>query len=836
MFNNVRLAFRSLRQHAGLSAVVVVMIALGIGATTALFSLFYQVLMNPLPVPDPDRLVNFAVPGPKQGSTSCGNAGDCDSVFSYPMFRDLEKRPAGFVGIAAHRDFDVNLADGEQTSAGRGMLISGGYFSVLNLNPALGRLTSPQDEPGLGESAVVVLSYEYWQNRFGGNRGVLNQTLKVNGQPLKIIGVAPAGFTGTTIGVRPQVFVPLTLAWRVRPTAARNDKDRRAYWLYLFARLKPNVTTDQASASINSLFTAIHKDVEAPLNSNMAKDAMQRFLNEQIILQPGARGQSAIPQMAGQPLTLLFALTGLLLLIICVNIASLLLVRGSSRSGEMAIRASVGASRGQLVRQLLTESTVLAVIGCAAGLMVASTTLDLIMAMQPPDFTGDIRFGLNAMSIGFAAGTSVFSVMLFGVLPAVIGTRTDLIRAIKVNAAQSLDGLSMARLRSALAIGQIAFSMVLLVLAGLFSKSLMNVARVNLGMKVDSVVSFSVSPRLNGYTAQKTTAVFDRIEQELAAQPGVTGVTSAKVAPITGDSSGNGVDVEGFEPGPGFNAIVLRNEVSPSFFNVLSIPLLTGRNFNDADRLGAPKVAIVNQSFVHRFNLGTTAIGKHFSGYPYDNVRKVELEIIGVVADAAYSNVKDGTPPQYFQPRRQSEDPDSVSYYVRTGTDPDAVMHAIPGIVSHIDSDLPVSSLMTMQQQVRNNVYLDRLVAVLSAGFAALATLLAGIGLYGMLAYNVARRTREFGLRLALGAEPNSMRAIVLRQVGWMTLIGGSAGLAAAVALGRAAAALLFGLSGHDPWVLAAAAILLSAVVLAASYFPARRAANLAPMEALRYE
>jgi predicted permease len=531
---------------------------------------------------------------------------------------------------------------------------------VLKLNPALGRLTSPQDEPGLGESAVVVISYEYWQNRFGGNRGVLNQTLKVNGQPLKIIGVAPAGFTGTTIGVRPQVFVPLTLAWRVRPTAARNDKDRRAYWLYLFARLKPNVTTDQASASINSLFTAIHKDVEAPLNSNMAKDAMQRFLNEQIILQPGARGQSAIPQMAGQPLTLLFALTGLLLLIICVNIASLLLVRGSSRSGKMAIRASVGASRGQLVRQPLTESTVLAVIGYAAGLMVASTTFNLIMAMQPPDFTGDIRFGLNAMSIGFAAGTSVFSVALFGVLPAVIGTRTDLIRTIKVNAAQSLDGLGMARLRSALAIGQIAFSMVLLVLAGLFSKSLMNVAGVNLGMKVDSVVSFSVSPRLNGYTAQKTTAVFDRIEEELAAQPGVTGVTSAKVAPIT-DSSGNGVDVEGFEPGPGFNAIVLRNEVSPSFFNVLSIPLLAGRNFNDADRLGMPKVAIVNQSFVHRFNLGTTAIGKHFSGYPYDNVRKVELEIIGVVADAAYSNVKDGTPPQYFQPRRQSEDPDSVS-------------------------------------------------------------------------------------------------------------------------------------------------------------------------------
>src|SRR5262249_12824404 len=312
---------------------------------------------------------------------------------------------------------------------------------------------------------------------------------------------------------------------------------------------------------------------------------------------------SAIPQLAGQPLTLLFALTGLVLLIVCVNIAGLLLVRGASRAGEMAIRASVGASRGRLGWPLLAEAIGLAVICCAAGLVVAVNTLDIIVAILPADSTRDISTRLSTASIGFAAGVSLITVVLFGVLPAVMATRIDLIQAIKGQTAQSPDGFAVARVRSTLAIGQITFSMVLLVLAGLFSKSLMNVAGVNLGMKIDSVASFSVSPRLNGYDAVRTTALFDRIEEELAAQPGVTGVTSAKVALITEDSAGNSVDVEGYEPGPGIDTTILRNEISPSFFNVLSIPLVAGRDFTDADRLGAPRVAIVNQSFVRKFNL-----------------------------------------------------------------------------------------------------------------------------------------------------------------------------------------------------------------------------------------
>jgi len=378
--------------------------------------------------------------------------------------------------------------------------------------------------------------------------------------------------------------------------------------------------------------------------------------------------------------------------------------------------------------------------------------------------------------------------------------------------------------------------MVLLVMAGLFARSLFNIARVNLGLDADSLIEFSVSPRSNGYSPEKTMLLFDQLEQALAVQPGVIGVASAKVALLSGDGSGNSITIEGFQPPPGMDTTVERNEVSPSFFNILSIPLLMGRPFKDADTKGTSKVAIVNQTFLRKFNLDRDAIGKHFSGYPYDNVRKVDLEIVGVVADSAYSNVKDRIPPQYFQPRRQTEDPDDLTFYVRSTANPDALMRGIPNIVGQFDKHLPVNERRTMRRQVQDNVYLDRLVAMLSAAFAALATILAAIGLYGTLAYNVTLRTREFGLRLALGAEPANLRAMVLRQVGMMALIGSAGGLTASLLLGRAAEALLFGLSGHDSLVMAAAAAVLVICMLVAGYRPARHASNISPLNALRYE
>ncbi len=829
---NIKLALRTLFRTPFVTGVAILSLALGIGANAAIYSLFDQMLLRALPVQAPDRLVNLTAPGPKPGSTSCSNAGGCDEVFSYAMFRDLQHADMPFSGIAAHRVFDANLAyKGQQTLNGQGMLVSGSYFPVLGVRPALGRLLGPEDDRVIGESHVVVLSYAYWQTRFGLNPNVLNESLTINGQSMTIVGVAAPGFDGTTLGVKPRVFVPITLRGQMQPGFTGFD-NRQSYWAYLFARLKPGVTVEQAKAAANIPYHSIITQVEAPLQKGMSDKTLALFKAKSMGVEAGAQGQSSVRPEAKAPLMLLLGVTGFVLLIACANIANLLLARAAARANEMAVRVSIGASRWQLMGQLLTESLLLAALGAVAGLLVARWTLDLIQSLLPSDSTDMLNYGIDGSVLLFTAALALGTGMLFGLFPAIHSSRPDLIPLLKGQAGQPGGARAAARFRTGLATAQIALSMALLVGAGLFTRSLMNVSRVDLGLKIDNLVTFAISPELNAYTPERSRVLFERLEDRLKATPGVTSVAVSLVPALAGDNWGNDVSVEGFKKDADTDDGSRYNEINAGYFRAMGIPLIAGREFTRADRLGGAKVAIVNQQFAKKFGLGHDVVGKHMA----EDGDKLDIEIVGFVQDAKYSEVKGEIPPVFVIPYSQDKGIGSASFYVRTSLDQAAILPAIPKILAELDPNLPVVNLKTMTQQVRENVFLDRFISVLATSFACLATLLAAVGLYGVLAYTVSQRTREIGLRMALGAEPRRVRAMVLRQVAIMTVIGGTVGLLASIWLGNLAGSLLFELKGYDPAVLVVSAALLGAVAMGAGFLPALRASRVEPMQALRYE
>ena len=831
---SLKFALRTLFKTPFVTIIAIVSLALGIGANAAIFSCFNQMLLESLNVPRPAELVNLAAPRPKPGSQSCGQAGDCDQVFSYAMFRDLQKVQTVFTGIAAHVAFGANMAFDGQTMAGQGLLVSGNYFQVLQVQPALGRLFDSNDDRLVGEAPVAVLSHGFWTSKFAADPNVLNKTIKINGQTLTIVGVAAARFDGTTLGQKPDVYVPVTLRGQMSP-GWRAWSDRTNYWAYLFARLRPGVSIDTARSALNVQYHAILNDVEAPLQQNMSDATMAKFRAKPVLVEPGGMGQSSVRQGAKTPLYLLLAVTGFVLLIACANIANLLLARSAARATEMAVRLSLGAGRSRLIGQLLVESLLLAAFGGLAGLVVAHWTLALIMGLLPAQVAGTMNFVVSPRAMAFAAVLTIGTGLLFGLFPALHSTRPDLVSTLKSQAGQPSGARKAARFRLALATTQIALSMLLLAASGFFVKSLLNVSRVDLGIKTDNMITFRVAPALNGYTPERSRAFFQQLEEQIAATPGVTATTVSTVPIISGSNSGNDVAVQGFQAGPDTDTNASYNQVGPGYFSAMGVPLIGGREFSAADILASQKVAIVNEAFVKKFNLGQDAVGKMMgSGRGY--MSPLDIRIVGVVRNAKYSEIKGQIPPVFFRPYRQNPALGSISFYVRTAGDPTQMASAVTAVVKRLDPNLPVTQLKTLTQQVRDNTFLDHMMTTLSSLFAGLATLLAAVGLYGVLAYTVSQRTREIGLRMALGAAPGRVRTMVLRQVAWMTLIGGAVGLAGAVGIGFSAGSILFELKPWDPLVLTISAVLLTVVALAAGFVPARRASLIDPMTALRYE
>ncbi len=833
---NITLAVRALSRTPVVTTVAALSLGLGIGSNAAIYSIFHRMLRQSIRVHEPERLVSLSAPGPKPGSTSCGDAGSCEDVLSYPMFRDLERaKPAALAALVGHRDFGANVSYERRSSAERALLVSGSYFGALALRPALGRLLTPADDDAPGAHSVVVLSYRYWDEKLNADSAVIGKTLIVNGQPQTIVGVAPKDFDGTTYGMRPAFYAPLAMATAVGPPAERRITDRRTYWIYAFGRLAPGATIEQARTAINAVYAPIINEVEAPLQRSMRDSVLRRFRAKQLVVSDGRRGQSDFEDSA-TPLFLLFAITGLVLLIACANIANLLLARATNREMEMAVRLSLGATRANLVAQLLTESMTLALLGGVVSLVFASWTLQGITALLPAEIAEPLGLGMSWPAVIFAAGLSLATGIAFGLFPALHSTRPDLVTALRNNSGKLAGGRTARRFRTSLATAQIALAMALLMSAGLFMKSLWKVSRVDVGIRVERLVTFSLSPEKSGYDSLRSRDLFARVEEELAGVPGATAVTSAVVPLVAGSNWNNSVKVEGFAAGENNDkSSAAFNAVGPGHFRTIGVDLLLGREFTSSDDATHPKVAIVNETFARKFGLGSNPLGKRMAGRSGDTV-SLDIQIVGLVRDTKYSSVKREIPAVYFIPHRQMNRVGEMNFYVRTNGEPASMVRAIPGVVQRLDAALPVERLKTMPEEIRRNTAEDRLFTTLTVAFAILATLLAAIGLYGVLAYSVAQRTREIGVRMALGAAASQVQGLVLRQVGRMVLIGSVLGLAAAVALGRVAQGLLYNMSGSDPVVMLASVLLLAAVAMGAGFVPARRASRVDPMQALRYE
>ena len=831
--SNLKYAFRTFKKTPVVSLVAVVSLALGIGANTAIFSVLDQLLLEKLPVHAPDGLVNLTSNGGHAGSNSTNMAGGHEYIFSYPMFRDLEKAQTVFTGIAGHVGLGVNLAYKGQTSDGQGMLVSGSYFPVLESLPAAGRLFGPNDDQAPGANPVAVLSYGYWTSRFNRSPSIVGDQMLINAISFTVIGVAPEGFSGTTLGEMPDVFVPLSMREAVDP-GWKGLTERRSYWVYLFARLKPGVSREQAQAAMNPLYHGIIQEVDLPLQKGNSDRYRQQFAAQILTLLPGAHGESEVLTEASAPMGILLAITGFVLLIACANIANLLLAKAAGRGREISIRLAVGAQRAQLIRQLLVESVLLALVGGVAGLAVSNITMRLLIYFLPPQAVLPLSPSINPQSLAFTLATALLTGLLFGVFPAFHATRHDLASALKDDAGSVSSTGAAARFRKVLVTGQIALSLLLLISAGLFLKSLVNVMRVDLGLRTQGVLTFGLAPDRNQYKPDQIRDFYARLEESIGAIPGVESMTVSQVSLLSDSNWGMNVSVDGFQAGPDTDTNANFNQVGPGFFRTLAIPLVAGRDFTVSDGITAPKVGIVTEAFKRKFSPNEEILGKRMQ---IGNTGKNDIEIIGVARDAKYSKVKDPPPPLFYRPYRQDKQLGSANFYVLTRGAPAADLGpSVRGAVAALDPNLPIQEMHTFEKQVDDNIFLDRMITTLAGAFAALATVLAAVGLYGVLAYSVARRTREIGIRLAIGADPRVVRLMVMKEVGFMALIGALIGAPAAVGLAKFAEPLLYGLKSYDPLVILGATVLIIVVAMAAGYFPARLAMKVAPVTALRYE
>jgi predicted permease len=828
---DLKYAFRTLGKNPGFTIVAIITLALGIGANTAIFSLTDQVLLRLLPVEHPQELVVLRSPGPSPGRN--WNDGPGGTSFSYSAYKDLRDQNQVLSGLLARFSTQVSVVAQGSSELATGELVTGNYFSVLGVQPAMGRVFGAEDETAPGTNSVVVLSYGYWKRRFGLDPNILNKQLVVNGHSLTVVGVSRAGFSGVQVGQVPDVFIPITLKAQMTPNWD-GLADRDDHWLAMIGRLKTGMSISRAEAGIAPTYHAM-LETESPAKKKDSK-ARQEFLDRKLILETGSKGRPILQHDAGGPLLALMGMVGLVLLIACANLASLLVARGEARQREIALRLALGAGRWRLVRQLIAESLVLALAGGATGMMLASWTLGLIVGVIPENTGGSgLETQLDYRVLIYAAAVSILTGILFGLAPALRATRANIQTILKDQGSSVSAGRSNVRTRKFLLASQIALTVVLLAAAGLFAHSLLNLNRQDLGVRPDHVLQFSISPELIGYTPQQSVVLVERIRKNLESLPGVRAASASEIPMLASSNSSSNITVQGYKEQENENMDVDQNFVGPDFLSAMGAALLSGREIHESDTATAPNVAVVNEKFVQRFFAGREPIGQHFGFGGGDDVH-LDVEIVGVVKDSKNVDLRQAVEPYVLVPYSHSSHFGNATFYVRTNQDPVSLASAVRKTVRDNDEKLSVFDLRTLTAQVDAIVFTDRLVTYFSLALALLAALLAAIGLYGVMAYVVARRTREIGIRMALGATRRNVAGMVLQEIGAIATVGLLIGLIAAYAVGRVMESLLFGVKASDPFVFVAATGLLIIVAALAGWLPARSAASVDPMVALRYE
>ena len=837
MLQDLRYAIRQLRKAPAFAIVAVLTLALGIGANTAIFTLLDQAVLRALPVNHPEQLVRLQYVGSNTGRIS-SYGGDSHSYFSYPMYKDLRDKNEVFDGMLANIEMGVGVQWNNQSELASGEIVSGNYFDVLGVKPAMGRLFVPADDAAQNGNPVVVLSFNYWNSHFGADPRVINQVLFINGHPFTIIGVGAPNFHSAIGGYTPKIFVPMMTKPLVTP--GWNDLDnRRSAWLTVIARLKPGVSAAQAEAAMTPLWRSLRAAELVDIKDKSAQFAKHFVEESSLKVFDQRRGFSPLREQIQTPLLIVMAMVGLVALMACVNVSSLLLVRAAARAKEMSVRYAMGAGRWKIVRQLLIEGLLLGLIGGTLGLAIAPVVSAFLTRKMMGDAVAELPFSshpdMRIMVFNF--GLAFLVSVLFSLAPALRFLHPDLVNSLKQQATTGSGGhLRFRRISVAV---QIGLSLLLLVGAGLFVRTLQNLKSLNVGFTTDHLVTFGIDPTLGGYDPKEALVVQKELLDALATQPGVRSVAGTDDPMLTGDSEASNVSFANRENKPDDNIHVEWSAITPGYFTTMNIPLVAGRVFTDQDGAGKAKVAVVNAELARKyFGEPKNALGQLMARGSGSDA-KFDIEIVGVVGDAKHRTMRSEFEPTVYRPFFQDEaHPQAgfIQYYVRTSQAPEAAESTLRHAVQQTSPKLVIDTMRTMDEQIADNISNDRLVAMLAVSFGFLATVLAAIGLYGVLAYVTAQRTREIGIRMALGAQRFAVMRLVLTDVLWLAGIAVVVTLPVAILLSRTVRSQLYGVNPADPLVLVVGTLMIAAVAMLSALLPARRAATVEPMKALRTE